>query len=69
MPGPQPGTGKPEVAERWLAIACLGAEEKEAAAAPATTTERIRTWNASFIVSYPSLENLTQSVCLMTLLW
>ena len=63
MPGPHAGTGSPEVAERWLTTACFGAEEIEAAAAPATTTERIRAWNASFIISYPSRKNLNQSVC------
>ena len=58
MPGPQVGTGSPALAAWWLAKACFGVEETEAAAAPATTTDRMRTRKASFIVSYPSWKNL-----------
>jgi hypothetical protein len=69
MPGPQPGVGKPEVAERWLAKALFGVEETEAAAAPATTTERINTRKMSFIISYPSQENLAENLLSLTLSW
>jgi hypothetical protein len=54
MPGPQVGVGSPEVADGGLAKVCFGLEETEAAAAPATTTDRTRTRKASFIVGYPS---------------
>ena len=54
MPGPQPGMGIAEpVADRWLAIRCDVEEEKEAAAAPATTTANAKIRRASFIFSYP----------------
>ena len=39
---------------------CFGLEETEAAAAPATTTERTMTRKASFIVGYPSLKDLNK---------
>ena len=54
MPGPHVGTGRPAVADWWLGSICFGLEETEAAAAPATTTERTKTRKASFIVGYPS---------------
>ena len=54
MPGPQEGTGRPDVAVWWLEKVCFGVEETEAAAAPATTTDRTKTRKASFIVGYPS---------------
>jgi hypothetical protein len=54
MPGPQVGTGSPAVADWWLRKECFGLVETEAAAAPATTTDRTKTRNASFIVGYPS---------------
>ena len=53
MPGPHVGVGSPEVAERWLAMACAGVEETDAAARPATTTESARTRMMSFIIGYP----------------
>jgi hypothetical protein len=56
MPGPQVGTGSPEVADWWLESICFEDEETEAAAAPATTTDRTKTRNASFIFGYPSLK-------------
>ena len=58
MPGPQVGTGSPAVADWWLMKECLGVVEKEAAAAPATTTDRTKTRKASFILGYPSQEIL-----------
>ena len=61
IPGPQRGTGSPAVAAWWLGTMCLGLEDTEAAAAPATTTESTRTRKASFITGYPlrkSGENL-----------
>jgi hypothetical protein len=54
MPGPQVGVGNPAVADWWLAKVCFGVEETEAAAAPATTTDRTKTRKASFILGYPS---------------
>jgi len=42
------------VADWWLAKVCFGLEETEAAAAPATTTDRTKTRKASFILGYPS---------------
>jgi hypothetical protein len=54
IPGPQDGTGSPAVADWWLAKVCFGLEETEAAAAPATTTDRTKTRKASFILGYPS---------------
>ncbi len=58
MPGPQTGTGKPAVADWWLENVCFGVEETEAAAAPATTTDRTRTRKASFIIGYPTEKSL-----------
>jgi hypothetical protein len=69
MPGPQVGVGNPEVAERWLTTACLGVEETEAAVTPATTTQKAKTRNASFIISYPLQRFLTKNVFALTLLW
>jgi len=57
-PGPQEGTGKPAVADWWLEKARFGVEETEAAAAPATTTDRTKTRMASFIIGYPSQKSL-----------
>ena len=54
MPGPQVGVGNPAVADWWLEKVCFGVEETEAAAAPATTTDRTKTRKASFIFGYPS---------------
>jgi hypothetical protein len=54
MPGPQVGVGSPAVADWWLEKLWFGLEETEAAAAPATTTDRTKTRKASFIVDYPS---------------
>ena len=56
-PGPQVGTGRPAVAAWWLGTAFFTDEVTEAAAAPATTTERARTRKASFINGYPLLKN------------
>ena len=69
MPGPQVGVGNPEVAERWLATTCLGDEETEAAAMPATTTQKAKTRNASFIISYPLRKNLDKGIFALTLSW
>jgi hypothetical protein len=54
MPGPHVGVGSPAVADWWLKNEWFGFEETEAAAAPATTTDRTKTRKASFIFSYPS---------------
>jgi len=54
MPGPQVGVGSPAVADWWLEIICFGLDETEAAAAPATTTDRTIKRNASFMFGYPS---------------
>jgi hypothetical protein len=48
------------VADWWLAKACFGLEETEAAAAPATTIDRRKTRRASFIVGYPSKKSLNK---------
>jgi hypothetical protein len=69
IPGPQPGTGKPEVAERWLVNTCFGVDVTEAAATPATTTEKTNTRKMSFIISYPSVKSLVQKLPSLTLLW
>jgi hypothetical protein len=69
MPGPQPGTGRPEVADAWLLNACFGVEETEAAATPPTTTERTKTRIASFIISYPLQKFLVERICYLQLLW
>lgn len=69
MPGPQVGTGSPAVADWWLEKERFGVEETEAAAAPATTTDRTKTRNASFIIGYPLRKSLTQKIVLLTLLW
>lgn len=58
IPGPHPGDGKLDVAERWLTITLDLEEENEAAAAPATITENAKILTASFISSYPSSELL-----------
>ena len=62
IPGPHEGTGRPAVAAWWLRKAWLGDDVTDAAAAPATTTDRTRTRKASFIVGYPSLKNLKKAV-------
>ena len=62
MPGPQDGTGRAPVADWWLVKVCLGDDETEAAAAPATTTDKARTRTSSFIIGYPSLRNLEEDV-------
>jgi hypothetical protein len=50
-------------------MALFGVEETEAAAAPATTTERINTRKMSFIFSYPSLKILAENLPSLTLSW
>jgi hypothetical protein len=62
MPGPQTGTGSAAAAAWWLTNECFGVEVTEAAAAPATTTDRTTTRKASFIIGYPSLENRNKIV-------
>jgi len=57
MWGPHPGTGRLAVADWWLGMTCEVEEEKEAAAAPATTTERAKIRMASFMIVIP-LKNL-----------
>ena len=69
MPGPQVGTGKPEVADRWLATACVVVEDSEAAAAPATTTERTKMRRASFIVGYPLSKMIDRKSLFLTPKW
>jgi hypothetical protein len=54
MPGPHPGEGSPEVAERWLITTFDFEEEKEAAAAPATIAAKASILTASFILGNPS---------------
>jgi hypothetical protein len=56
MPGPQPGIGKAEVADWWLARTCVEEECVAAAAAPAKTMERARTRIASFIIGNPFMD-------------
>lgn len=51
MFGPQPGTGRVDVADWWLGSACVVEDENEAAAAPATTTDSAKMRMASFISS------------------
>jgi hypothetical protein len=58
MPGPHPGDGSPEVAERWLITTFDFEEENEAAAAPATIAAKAKTLMASFIVGYLSTETI-----------
>jgi hypothetical protein len=58
MPGPHPGDGKAEVAERWLAIMCDVDDENDAAAAPATTMANTKTRKASFILDYSLKESV-----------
>jgi hypothetical protein len=58
MPGPQPGDGSPEVAERWLIATFDFEEENDAAAAPATMTANAKILMASFIVGYPLNETI-----------
>jgi hypothetical protein len=53
MPGPQQGAGRLAVADWWLGRAGV-LEETEAAATPATTTNKAATRSASFIVGNPS---------------
>jgi hypothetical protein len=62
MPGPHVGTGSPAVADWWLRKECFGDEETEAAAAPATTTDRTKTRKASFIIGYPSQKKLKKFI-------
>jgi len=42
IPGPQQGIGRLEVADWWLAMAVMVLGATEAAAAPATTTDRAK---------------------------
>jgi hypothetical protein len=56
--GPQPGPGKPAVADWWLGMATV--LEVEAAAAPATTTNRAKMRMVSFIVGNPSRIGLAE---------
>jgi hypothetical protein len=58
IPGPHPGDGKLDVAERWLTVTFDLEEENEAAAAPATITDNAKILAASFISSYPLSEFL-----------
>jgi hypothetical protein len=53
MPGPQVGIGMLSVADWWLRTTCIGEEEKEAAAAPAITTDRAKMRTTSFMMSNP----------------
>jgi hypothetical protein len=69
MPGPHVGVGSPAVADWWLEKAFFGVEETEAAAAPATTTDRTKTRMASFIVGYLFTKKSGQDIGLLTLLW
>jgi len=55
MPGPQQGAGRLAVADWWLGMAGVF-DDTEAAATPATTTNRAATRSASFILGNPSLE-------------
>jgi hypothetical protein len=56
-PGPHAGIGNPAAAAWWLTTAREAEGEKEAAAAPAATSERAKIRTASFMISYP-LQNL-----------
>jgi hypothetical protein len=58
MPGPHPGDGSPEVAERWLVTTFGFEEEKEAAAAPAMIAANAKILTTSFIVGYPLNETI-----------
>jgi len=50
IPGPQSGIGIPAVADWWLTMACVVADENETAAAPARTRQNAEIRIASFIV-------------------
>ena len=58
MCGPHPGTGRADVAD-WLEMARGVEEETEAAAAPATTTDKAKIRMASFMIDDPCKLELT----------
>jgi hypothetical protein len=61
IPGPQRGTGISEVVAWWLGRMRALEDETEAAAAPATTTDRAKMRIASFIVSNLTVINLVRN--------
>jgi hypothetical protein len=63
IPGPHPGEGRLEVADKWLEIKWEVDDENDAAAAPATTIANTKTRIASFIIGYPLNPSVDTMCC------